>query len=306
MSGSTCRCSTPRRRCSSGMSFLGGEPFSLRAARRRADQPQLPRAHALGPRLRRPVRRGEERTARRSTATPRPTTRASRRRSASARGSSSTPPTEHVLVVDWIEARTCTDDDLDDPDTLDPRRGRLPHAAHRPAVPRRLRHVRRAAPLPARSCRSTASGCPTDYLDFDRQVVGALTTVLHAIERGHGRRATTTCSPPTSWTTARASGSSTSSTRATTTPASNSATSGARPICRSTGSSISSPSYYGAPSPAEAARARLFAVMAKYGWTLWASIQDAVSDVDFDFWQWGMEKYVRAVAEFRSSELRRL
>jgi hypothetical protein len=41
--------------------------------------------------------------------------------------------------------------------------------------------------------------------------------------------------------------------------------------------------------------------MSKYGWTLWASIQDAVSDVDFDFWQWGMEKYVRAVAEFRSS-----
>ena len=41
--------------------------------------------------------------------------------------------------------------------------------------------------------------------------------------------------------------------------------------------------------------------MAKYGWTLWASIQDAVSDVDFDFWHWGMEKYDRAVAEFRSS-----
>jgi thiamine kinase-like enzyme len=60
-------------------------------------------------------------------------------------------------------------------------------------------------------------------------------------------------------------------------------------------------SYFGAPSPVQTARARLFAMMAKYGWTLWASIQDAVSDVDFDFWQWGMEKYVRAVAEFRSA-----
>jgi thiamine kinase-like enzyme len=59
--------------------------------------------------------------------------------------------------------------------------------------------------------------------------------------------------------------------------------------------------YYGAPAPALVARARLFALMAKYGWTLWAAIQDAVSDVDFDFWQWGMEKYVRAVAEFRSA-----
>ena len=31
--------------------------------------------------------------------------------------------------------------------------------------------------------------------------------------------------------------------------------------------------------------------MSKYGWTLWASIQDANSDLDFDFWEWGMEKY---------------
>jgi hypothetical protein len=38
--------------------------------------------------------------------------------------------------------------------------------------------------------------------------------------------------------------------------------------------------------------------MSKYGWTLWASIQDGVSDIDFDFWEWGMEKYERAVAEF--------
>ena len=31
---------------------------------------------------------------------------------------------------------------------------------------------------------------------------------------------------------------------------------------------------------------------------MWASIQDAVSPIDFDFWAWGMEKYERAVAEF--------
>jgi thiamine kinase-like enzyme len=61
--------------------------------------------------------------------------------------------------------------------------------------------------------------------------------------------------------------------------------------------------YLGRPSPVETARARLFGLVAKYGWTLWASIQEAVSDVDFDFWQWGMEKYVRACAEFRGPEL---
>jgi thiamine kinase-like enzyme len=64
--------------------------------------------------------------------------------------------------------------------------------------------------------------------------------------------------------------------------------------------------YYGRPAPVATARARLFGLMAKYGWTLWASIQDAVSEVDFDFWQWGMAKYVRARAEFRSAELEQL
>jgi thiamine kinase-like enzyme len=65
-------------------------------------------------------------------------------------------------------------------------------------------------------------------------------------------------------------------------------------------------SYFGAPAPVQVARARLFALMAKYGWTLWASIQASVSDVDFDFWEWGMEKYARARAEFQSPELEHL
>jgi len=56
--------------------------------------------------------------------------------------------------------------------------------------------------------------------------------------------------------------------------------------------------YYGRPLRNKVARARLWGLMSKYGWTLWASIQDGVSDIDFDFWEWGMEKYDRAVAEF--------
>jgi thiamine kinase-like enzyme len=56
--------------------------------------------------------------------------------------------------------------------------------------------------------------------------------------------------------------------------------------------------YVGRPSPSRTARARLWAVVAKYGWMLWASIQDGSSDLDFDFWSWGMEKYDRAVGEF--------
>jgi thiamine kinase-like enzyme len=54
------------------------------------------------------------------------------------------------------------------------------------------------------------------------------------------------------------------------------------------------------------ARARLWGLMSKYGWTLWGSIQDAVSTFDFDFWEWAMEKYDRAVAEFDSADFDRL
>ena len=64
--------------------------------------------------------------------------------------------------------------------------------------------------------------------------------------------------------------------------------------------------YYGYESRAKVARARLLALMSKYGWTLWASIQDAVSEVEFDFWSWGLEKYERAVAEFDGPEFSRL
>jgi thiamine kinase-like enzyme len=64
--------------------------------------------------------------------------------------------------------------------------------------------------------------------------------------------------------------------------------------------------YYGRPRRNKVARARLWGLMSKYGWTLWASIQDGVSEIDFDFWEWGMEKYERAVAEFDGSGFERL
>jgi thiamine kinase-like enzyme len=49
--------------------------------------------------------------------------------------------------------------------------------------------------------------------------------------------------------------------------------------------------YYGGMRADKLARAWLFCQVAKYGWTLWASIQDSVSELDFDFWEWGMLKY---------------
>jgi thiamine kinase-like enzyme len=54
------------------------------------------------------------------------------------------------------------------------------------------------------------------------------------------------------------------------------------------------------------ARARLWGLMSKFGWTLWGSIQASVSSIDFDFWGWAMEKYERAAAEFDGPAFARL
>jgi thiamine kinase-like enzyme len=64
--------------------------------------------------------------------------------------------------------------------------------------------------------------------------------------------------------------------------------------------------YYCRPRRSRFARARLQGLMSQYGWTLWGAIQEATSPIDFDYWTWGMEKYERAVATFRGSDLDRL
>ena len=64
--------------------------------------------------------------------------------------------------------------------------------------------------------------------------------------------------------------------------------------------------YDGPLSRSHLARARLWGLMSQYGWTLWASIQDGTSAIDFDFWSWGMEKYERAEATFAGPDLERL
>jgi thiamine kinase-like enzyme len=64
--------------------------------------------------------------------------------------------------------------------------------------------------------------------------------------------------------------------------------------------------YVGHSSASLTARANLWGLVAKYGWMLWASIQDGTSQLDFDFWTWGLEKYDRAVTEFNSPDFGRL
>ena len=64
--------------------------------------------------------------------------------------------------------------------------------------------------------------------------------------------------------------------------------------------------YYGRRLRHKVARARLQGIVAKYGWTLWGCIQNGSSTLEFDFWDWAIQRYESAVAEFRSPDFTRL
>ena len=64
--------------------------------------------------------------------------------------------------------------------------------------------------------------------------------------------------------------------------------------------------YFGDPTSADRARVRLQALCSAYGWSLWGFIQSATSDLDFDFWSWGLERFERAAATFESPAFDRL
>jgi hypothetical protein len=64
--------------------------------------------------------------------------------------------------------------------------------------------------------------------------------------------------------------------------------------------------YYGRPLRHKVARAHLQGIVGKYGWTLWGCIQNGSSALEFDFWDWAMQRFDAAVAEFRSPNFARL
>jgi thiamine kinase-like enzyme len=54
--------------------------------------------------------------------------------------------------------------------------------------------------------------------------------------------------------------------------------------------------YFGTATEALLARMELNALMSDMGWTLWAAIQTTISDIDYDFWAWALERFGRAAA----------
>lgn len=65
-------------------------------------------------------------------------------------------------------------------------------------------------------------------------------------------------------------------------------------------------SYFGGHYPNLVARTQLLGVTAQYSWMLWASIQDASSSLDFDYWTWGLDRYDRAASILEGSNLEAL
>jgi thiamine kinase-like enzyme len=63
--------------------------------------------------------------------------------------------------------------------------------------------------------------------------------------------------------------------------------------------------YFGEPDPALVARARLWALMSKYGWTLWAVLRHNVAP-DPELMAWGLGLYAEAAVEFEDDEFERL
>ncbi|MFN2489273.1 MAG: phosphotransferase [Actinomycetota bacterium] len=61
--------------------------------------------------------------------------------------------------------------------------------------------------------------------------------------------------------------------------------------------------YFGDASKARLARMDVHALMSDVGWTLWGSIQAAISDIDFDFWDYAKARWRRAEDVLDSAEI---
>ena len=59
--------------------------------------------------------------------------------------------------------------------------------------------------------------------------------------------------------------------------------------------------YWQKHRPSKIARAKAWSMIARFGWVMWASIQEAVSPIDFDFRTWGLKKWQSVLPEFEGN-----
>jgi thiamine kinase-like enzyme len=60
--------------------------------------------------------------------------------------------------------------------------------------------------------------------------------------------------------------------------------------------------YFGSPSASKIARMKLNMIMSDVGWALWAAIQKEISNINYNFWGWAIERWGRAIAKMDSTE----
>lgn len=60
--------------------------------------------------------------------------------------------------------------------------------------------------------------------------------------------------------------------------------------------------YWGRHLPSKIVRANAWSIIARFGWVTWASIQEAISPIDFDFRSWGMAKWNSVLPELTGDQ----
>lgn len=64
--------------------------------------------------------------------------------------------------------------------------------------------------------------------------------------------------------------------------------------------------YWGQHLPSKITRAKAWSMIARYGWVLWASIQESISTIDFDFRTWGKKKWNSVLPELQGEPYRNI
>ena len=60
--------------------------------------------------------------------------------------------------------------------------------------------------------------------------------------------------------------------------------------------------YFGEAQRHLLARMYLFSIMSDFGWTLWGAIQNKISQLDYDFWEYTVGRWERALGMLDSSK----
>ncbi len=65
-------------------------------------------------------------------------------------------------------------------------------------------------------------------------------------------------------------------------------------------------SYFGSAREDMLARMKLNMIMSDVGWSLWAAISARISEIDYDFWGWALDRWSRARTKLDSNEFPQL